>query len=172
MERRQEAEGNCARAKVDQMPKLLPLKDFRARRRVLTKEDFALPGIDISPQDPINRKTWERLTTLPTDVAIQTSDHNGTRLKNLYFLWGAWIEAIAIPIEGEPYPPDMMCAPMLNAAEEFDAALFSLLHGFYRPSIGCARNALELVAIACDSESLKLREQFGAWQDGTKEFGF
>jgi hypothetical protein len=26
------------------VPKLLPLRDFRARRRVLTKEDFAMPG--------------------------------------------------------------------------------------------------------------------------------
>jgi hypothetical protein len=31
---------------------------------------------------------------------------------------------------------------------------------------------LELVAIACACESLKLREQFEAWQDGTQEFGF
>jgi hypothetical protein len=102
--------GKLSSNKVNEMPKLLPLKDFRARRRVLTKEDFAWPGADISPQDPIDRETWEKLTTLPTDVSIETSDHNGTGLMNLYFLSSTWTEAIAVPIEGEPYPPEMLCA--------------------------------------------------------------
>jgi hypothetical protein len=38
----------------------------------------------------------------------------------------------------------MTLAPMLTASEEFDAATFTALHGFYGPSIGCARNALEV----------------------------
>jgi hypothetical protein len=69
---------------------------LRARRRVLTKDDFALPGDDIPPQDPIDRETWEYITTLPTDVAIQTSDHNGSKLKNLHILCSQWIELIEI----------------------------------------------------------------------------
>ena len=57
----------------------------------------------MSPQDPIDQDTWEALTTLPTDVAVQTSDHNGTRLKHLYVLWGIWAEAIDVPTGGETH---------------------------------------------------------------------
>jgi hypothetical protein len=43
------------------VPELLPLKDFRARRRVLTKEDFAIAGDDVPPQDLIAKSTWKEL---------------------------------------------------------------------------------------------------------------
>lgn len=61
---------------------------------------------------------------------------------------------------------------MLTASEEFDAATFTALHGFYRPSIGCARNALEVVTVGCACQTLKLHKDFKAWQDGSDEFGF
>jgi hypothetical protein len=87
----------------------------------VTDEDFALPGSDISPRDQINRDTWEALTTLPTDVAIRTSDYDGTRIKNLYLLCRLWQEAIASPNLGDVWEPDMVFGPMLTAMEEFDA---------------------------------------------------
>src|SRR5690349_9725171 len=124
------------------MPRLLPLKDFRARRRVLTADDYAIwIGEEGPPRDLIQQSTWESLTTLPTDVAIQTSNHHGTQLKQLYFLDGLWVEAMD-PKNGGTYHNNMTFAPMITASEEFDAATFTVLHGFYRPSIGCARNAL------------------------------
>lgn len=152
------------------MSKHLPLEDFRARRRVLTKEDFAYPGDEVSPQDLIDQYTWEVLTTLPTDVAVQTSDHNGTRLKRLCFLWSLWLNAIDAPKNGETYENDMTFAPMLTASEEFEAATFNALHGFYRQSIGCARNALELVTVGSACQTLKLHGRFKAWQDGCDEW--
>jgi hypothetical protein len=152
--------------------KLLPLEDFRARRRVLTADDFAIGCDEVSPRDLIDQDTWERLTTLPTDVAIQTSDHHGAQLKLLYVLGSLWVEAIDLPKNGETYENDMTLAPMLTASEEFDAATFTALHGFYRPSIGCARNAPEVVTAGCACQTLKLHEELKAWQDGSDEFGF
>jgi hypothetical protein len=154
------------------MSKLMPLTDFRARRRVLTADDFALGGDDVPPQDLIDRKTWEGLTTLPTDVSIRTSDHNGTRLRILYSLGSHWLEAMGPPGE-EGFPPgDMIFVPMLDASDELTAATFNALHGFYRPSIGCARNALELATVGCACQTLKLDSRYKAWRDGTSEFGF
>jgi hypothetical protein len=154
------------------VPKLLPLKDFRARRRVLTADDYADPGDEVSPRDLIEQDTWEYLTTLPTDVAVQTSDHHGTQLKILYALCSLWIKAIDLPKNGETHQNDMTLIPMATASEEFDAATFAALHGFYRPSIGCARNALEVVTVACACQTLKLHKEFKAWQDGSDEFLF
>ncbi len=154
------------------MSKLMPLHDFRARRRVLVAEDFAYGGDDIPPQDLIDRYTWEGLTTLATDVAIRTSDHNGTRLKLLYTLWGHWLRAMPVPTEGAKPTDDMTFEPMLDAADEFQAATFNALHGFYRQSIGCARNALELVAVGSTCHALKLHSRFNDWREGRAEFGF
>jgi hypothetical protein len=151
------------------VPKHLPLKDFRARRRVL------VGGDQVPPRDLIGKSIWEKLTTLPTDVAVQTSDHQGTRLKRLYFLSTLWVKAIRLPGDGESsesYENDMTVAPMLSTLEEFDAAIFTALHGFYRPSIACARNALEVVTVGCACQTLKLHKEFKAWQDGSYEFLF
>src|SRR5271166_1409075 len=154
------------------MPKLLPLEDFRAQRLVLSPEDYAIGGDEVPPRDLIDQSTWEGLTTLPTDVAVQTSDHQGTQLKLLYVLGSLWVKAIDLPKNGEAYQNDMTLAPMLTAYEEFDAATFTALHGFYRPSIGCARNALEVVTVGCACQTLNLHKEFKAWQDGCEEFWF
>jgi hypothetical protein len=139
------------------MSKLMPLKDFRARRLVLTANDFAFGGDDVPPSDLIDSSTWNGLTTLATDVSIRTSDDNGSRLRTLYSLWGHWLEAITPPTDDEPPPNDLTFEPMVDAANEFQAAIFAALHGFYRPAIGCARNALELVAIGSASQAHNLK---------------
>ena len=154
------------------MSKFLPLKDFRARRRVLSPEDFAIGGIDVLPTDLIGQSTWKRLTTLPTDVAVQTSNHHGNQLKLLYVLWSLWGEAIDVPEDDATYESDMTFVPTLTASDEFDAATFNALHGFYRPSIGCARNALEVMTVGCACQTLNLHKEFKAWQDGCEEFWF
>jgi hypothetical protein len=58
-------------------------------------------------------------------------------LSVLYGLWGAWIEAT-----GDPDAPDLLFDAMLDASDEYQAATFNALHGFYRQAIGCLRNAL------------------------------
>ncbi len=154
------------------MSKLLSLKDFRARRRVLSADDFAFGGEDVSPRDPIDEYTWKGLTTLPTDVSIRTSDQNGKRLRILYSLWGHWLQAIDPPNEDGSPSDNMTSAPMLDAADELQAAIFNALHGFYRPSVGCARNALELVAVGSACQALNLNRRYKDWRDGTADFGF
>src|SRR5271156_279283 len=76
------------------MPKLLPDDDFRAKRVVLTREDFAYaPKLSSPPSDVICSATWESIVTLPDDVAVRTSNYHGTALRQLNDLWGAWIES-------------------------------------------------------------------------------
>ncbi len=82
-----------------------------------------------------------------------------------------FISAINIPKDGAAQTDDMAFLPMLDASEEFQAAIFNALHGFYRPSISCARNALELVAIGTACQALKLENQFIDWRNGKSELG-
>lgn len=93
------------------MVKRLPLTDFRAVRLILEPDDFAL-GEEVPeppPSDLIDKEVWDSLTTLPGDVAIKTSDHNGKRLSTLNTLSGIWIEAI-----GDPSKMDNLFGCMLD----------------------------------------------------------
>ena len=127
----------------------------------------ALASKHISQRDSLDQQAWEDLKSLPHHVAVRTAEGKGTQIKALYSLSSLWIEVNDVPVEGDPYPPNMLFEPMLVAGEEFDAGLFTLLHGFYRPSVGCARNALEVVTIGCACETLKRQELYTAWQNGT-----
>lgn len=147
------------------MTKYLPLSDFRARRKVLEPEDFAISGKDYPPTDLIDKETWEELTTLTSDVAIQTSNHNGTILRELSSLWEVWITAISDS-------PNPLATALISATDEFQAAIFTLLHGFYTQSIGCARTALELVTAGCACEICGLSRESELWCRGESKIGF
>jgi len=131
------------------MPKLLPDDDFRAKRVVLTREDFAYaPKLSSPPSDVICSATWESIVTLPDDVAVRTSNYHGTALRQLNDLWGAWIESPGST-------QDSLSAAILDAGDDFQSATYTALTGFYRLSIVALRSALELVTI-------------GAWAARTK----
>jgi hypothetical protein len=116
------------------MTKPLPITDFRAVRHVLQPHDFALGGDedDPPPSDQIDPKIWARIMNLPDDVAIRTSDHNGTRLRLLYNLWGEWngfyraaisnlrraLELVMIGTFGNLRPKDMIYASRKKGTEE------------------------------------------------------
>jgi hypothetical protein len=52
------------------MPRKLPDYDFRARRVVLTRGDFAwAPKPEPLPSDRVDKATWSSIVTLPDDVA-------------------------------------------------------------------------------------------------------
>jgi hypothetical protein len=134
-------------------------------RIVLEPDDFALSsGEEPPPSDLIDKDTWQGITTLTDDVSIRTSNHHGRLLKTLYTLWGAWIESIG---ENQDYLFDTI----LDAADEFQAATFNALNGYYRQAIGCLRSALELITIGtyCQvcAEAIKYKE----WRQG-KKIGF
>lgn len=150
------------------MARRLETSDFRAVRYILEPEDFLLgpDEPDPSPSDPIEPRIWGGITTLPTDVAIRTSDHHGRLLKLLYDLWAAWLKAI-----GDPETPDQIFYPMLDAADDFRAATFNALHGFYRQSFDCLRSSLELVAIGAYCQVFNKPDDFQQWRAGQLELG-
>lgn len=118
------------------MPKLLPDNDFRAKRVVLTREDFAYaPEPGPLPSDVIDEATWKSIVTLPDDVAVRTSNYHGTTLGQLNDLWGAWIESFGST-------QDSLFAAMLDAGDDFQSATYAALTGFYRLSIVALRSAL------------------------------
>ena len=149
------------------MPKLLPLTDFRSRRTVLTRRDFGYaPKPAPPPSDLIDKATWDSIVTLPDDVAVRTSNYHGTTLRQLDDLWGAWIECI-----GEKQ--DCMFPVMLDAGDDFQAAGYAALTGFYRLSVVVFRSALELTTIGAWAQVCGKQKKFLSWRSGkfTLSFG-
>jgi hypothetical protein len=151
------------------LSKPLPLDDFRAIRIILEPDDFVLSsGEDPPPSDPVDKKTWHGITLLPDDVSVQTSNHHGSLLKALYVLWGAWLEALG-------KDEDPLYYTMMDPADEFQAATFSALNGYYRQAIGCLRSALEQVVIGayfqiCSEDADG--QDFERWRSGEVPSGF
>jgi hypothetical protein len=149
------------------MPKPLPLADFRAVRIVLEDDDFALAPDDPRrpPSDLIDKKTWNSIVTLPDDVSFRTSNEYGRILKAMNRCWVAWVDSLAMrhdPVEGA----------ILDAADEFRAATYNSLHGFYRQSFGCLRNALETVTIATYCQATNQRTLYRQRDAGTIRIEF
>lgn len=64
--------------------KALPASDFRAKRIMLERKDFAIaPTKYPGPTDLIRKKTWRDIVSLPDDVSIRTSDRYGSLLKEM-----------------------------------------------------------------------------------------
>lgn len=148
------------------MSKPLPLDDFRAVRMVLEPDDFALSsGEEPPPSDLVDEKTWRGITVLPDDVSIRTSNHHGSLLKTLHDLWGAWVEAVG-------WDQDPLYDTMLDATDEFQAATFNALHGYYRQAIGCLRNALEQVTIGTYCQLCGKATKFAQWRAGQAQISF
>jgi len=159
------------------MTKPLPLEDFRAVRIVLEPDDFALSsGDELPPSDLVDKDTWYGITLLPDDVAIRTSNHHGDLLKLLYDLWGDWLKLLydlwgdrIVAVEDIQDP---LYETILNAADEFQAATFNALHGYYRPAIGCLRNALEQITIGTYCQVCGKASDFEEWKEGKKKISF
>lgn len=127
---------------------------------MLTRADFAYaPKPPKRPSDLIERRTWSGIVTLPDDVAVRTSNYHGTALKQLKALWGAWIESYGD--DG-----DCMFPVMLDAADDFQAATYTALTGYYRLSISALRSALELVSIGTWAQVCGKRKEFNDWRAG------
>ncbi len=148
------------------MPNPLRQIDFRARRVVLTRKDFAFaPKPARRPSDIIDRETWESVVILPDDVAIRTSNYHGTTLRQLHDLWGAWVESF-----GSVH--DCMFAVMLDAGDDFQAATYTALTGFYRLSVAALRSALELTVIGTWTQVCRKHREFRSWRSGRNALSF
>jgi len=148
------------------MPKFLPLTDFRARRTVLTRRDFGYaPKPAPRPSDIIDEATWDSIVRLPDDVAVRTSNYHGTTIKQLDDLWGAWVDCY-----GEVQ--DCIFPVMLDAGDDFQAATYSALTGFYRLSVAALRSALELTAIGAWAQVCRKEKEFRSWRAGKSSLSF
>ena len=145
------------------MPRFLPTNDFRVRRRVLLKRDFALAkGPEQTPTDKIDKATWNHLVTLPDDVAVRTTNHHGTIIRQISDLTHEWVLHCD---EADP----IMFPVMLDAHDELDAALYNAITGYYRVSNAATRSALELVTIGTWAKLCDKKSQFEDWQKGKIE---
>jgi len=148
------------------MPKQLPETDFRARRIVLSRKDFAYAPKPVErPTDPIDKRTWKSIVILPDDVAIRTSNYHGTTLRQLNDLCSCWIESLG-------NRRNMLFPSMLDAHDDFQSATYSALTGFYRLSITALRSALELVTIGTWAQTCGKRQEFRKWRKGTLTLSF
>jgi hypothetical protein len=147
------------------LSKPLSSDDFRSFRIVLEPDDFALSsGNEPPPSDLVDQEIWRGVTVLPDDVSVRTSNHHGSTLKILYNLWEAWIEAV-----GENH--DYLYDTILDAADEFQAATYNSLIGYYRQAIGCLRSALELITIGAYCQINGKPAIYKEWRRG-KEIKF
>jgi hypothetical protein len=148
--------GGCA------LPRSLDSSDFRGVRVVLEPSDFAL-GDDIPeppPSDLIDKGTWFSIMTLPDDVAIRTSSYHGTALGKLHDIWGALVEAASIDNQ------DALDAALLDAADDFQGAVFNTLCGFYRLFFTSLRSVVELISIGADAQISGNLSNFEKWRAG------
>ncbi|HKB59869.1 MAG TPA: hypothetical protein VKC56_07450 [Gallionellaceae bacterium] len=148
------------------MPHQLDLGDFRARRSVLDPADFALgsDAPEAAPTGLISEKVWREIMTLPDDVLIRTTGHDGRWIELLYRLRSNWLGCM--PKQG------ILFEAMLDVLEDLDAALFSLMHGYYRQSITACRDALELMTFACMCDLYGEAHRWTDWQAGKENFSF
>jgi hypothetical protein len=143
----------------------LDTSDFRALRTVLDPSDFAISsGVDALPTDLIAEKSWKSIMTLPEDVSITTTSHQGSRIELLNELWGGWVESM--PTGG------IISNGMLEAESELQCAIFNLIHGFYRQSVASLRNLLEIIIFACKCELTTTNNKWNSWEKGDAQIRF
>jgi hypothetical protein len=144
------------------MPKVMPASDFRSRRRVLLRSDFAYaPKPAEPPTDKIDPKTWNHIVTLPDDVAVRTTNYHGTAIREILAFTDEWLNHC----EGD----DFMSTVMLDAHDDFDAALYNAITGFYGLANSTMRSALELVTIGTWAQVCGKKKEFEDWQKGKLE---
>jgi hypothetical protein len=134
--------------------------DFRAARCVLEPGDFALSDNDPDPPpaDLIGEAEWHGIMDLPDDVAVRTTSHQGSRVAVLHELIGAWAEA---------FPEDGIVAhAMVDGFDNFQAATFNLVHGFYKEAIAGLRSALETVTFAISCQLANDKRAWEGWLTG------
>ncbi|MGA3317565.1 MAG: hypothetical protein ABSC64_14130 [Candidatus Korobacteraceae bacterium] len=102
---------------------------------------------------------------MPDDVAIRTSNYHGTTVKQLNDLWRAWVESFG-------RERDCMFPVMLDAGDDFQAATYTALTGFYRLSIAALRSALELVTIGAWAQVCGKHQEFRDWRGGDFSLSF
>lgn len=144
------------------MVRPLDPSDFRAYRKILEPDDFALwdGEMDPAPTDLMSEVAWDSIMTLPNDVAVRTTSYQGERIELLYDLWAGWIESMP--------RQSIVAEAMLDSADDLSAAVFNLVHGFYKQASSSLRSALETTALACECTLTRSPKRWKAWQSGSE----
>jgi hypothetical protein len=138
---------------------------FRTQRQYLADHVFlAVPGGGAPPSELLDRKTWEGIMDLPTDVLLRTTDYLGHMVNDLDQQGAAWIHAT-------PQPKDsaFMFEPAMDASDEFQAAPFIAMHGWYRQATAGLRNALEAMTCAAALAVRNDSTRYADWRAGMYE---
>lgn len=154
--------------------KLLSLSDFRARRYMLEKKDFAMAsGRYGGPTNLIDKATWKSIVSLPDDVSIRTSDKYGGQLETMWDYWGMWTRVIGgVQALSKKPQQSAMAIAALDACDEFQAATYAALVGYYRVAFSCLRNVLEQMTIATQLTLSQDPKDFTDWRGGDERIKF
>jgi hypothetical protein len=154
--------------------KPLDASDFRARRFMLEKDDFALaPGEYTGPTNLIDEGTWKSIVVLPDDVSIRTSDKYGSQLHTMWEYWDMWTQVVGgvQALSSNPLESPTAWAAC-DATDEFQAATYTALIGFYRVAFSCLRNVLEQMTIALQLSLSNDAQDFTDWRNGDDRIKF
>ncbi len=102
---------------------------------------------------------------LPTDVALRTTDHLGTMVRDMQRQQSVWMDATGLDPSAWPFFHDAY----LDVLDELDAAPFIAAHGFYRQATAGLRNALEVMTHACRYAVACDEAGFNSWRSNSKE---
>ncbi len=147
------------------MVKNMNLDDFRAIRRVLEPDDFALTdgNPDPPPTDLIDKRAWEHIMTLPGHVAITTTSYQGSKIALLHDLSSEWI--FSIPDSG------ITRDAMIAIWDNLESTIFNTIHGHYKTALSSLRVALETSVVAARCALAGDQARWDRWNGGS-EFKF
>jgi hypothetical protein len=154
--------------------KALPACDFRAKRLMLERKDFAIaPGRYSGPTDLIQKNTWRTIISLPDDVSIRTSDRYGSQLKQMEEYSGIWGRVVlAVQALSKNPRKSPLAIAACDAADEFQASMYCALVGYYRVAFSCLRNVLEQMTIAMRLAVITDPKSFADWRNTETRIGF
>ena len=146
-------------------------RGFRNVRYRLSPEVFAVQteGEPLA-YHVVDEKTWESIISLPDDVSLQTSDHHGAELKEMWLIWGSWIEIC--DLWKVPRPMEPVDYGMMDSADELQATALNCLYGFYRVAISCLRTGLELMTFTAYLQLEPGKSHFERWFKGKAPASF
>ncbi len=147
------------------MTKNLDLGDFRAIRRVLEPDDFALTDgkPDPPPTDLIDRESWEHIMTQPGHVAVTTTSYQGSRVSLMNDLSSEWV--FSMPLQG------ITGQAMGVISNNLESSIFNAVHGHYKTALTILRAALETSVFAARCALAADKARWERWNGGA-EFKF
>lgn len=145
------------------MPKDVPNNDFRARRRYLTNDDYALPGeIEFIPKGNIAPDTWFGIVTAPDTVMLETADDIPAAVDEAYNLPSRLLDA-ADRLSPDPEHGGPLHLQIVTAYENLASSRYNAVSGWYRTAGLALRTALDDVILGlyfeiCKPSDLKFED--------------